>query len=207
MCAEIRGWKGQLVVSLFARAVQAHGSLQVEWRFQVIPPLRAHFLEIDSRYELPKARQVINALGAGVTGFAPALILSPFRLARYLRTPLDDKRRFRKQAYAIDHGVVFDYGSERSIREDAIGAERLHYFLAQDELTFILLAEHTMLRALGNFLNDHRIDMEQFEAQEKTIINNFGKYNINEVKAQNVAVGDKAKVNNGGKASNSTSGR
>ena len=28
----------------------------------------------------------------------------------------------------------------------------LHYFLAQDELTFILLAEHTMLRALGNFL-------------------------------------------------------
>jgi hypothetical protein len=206
MCAEIRGWKGQLVVSLFARAVQAHGSLQVEWRFQVIPPLRTHFLEIDSRYELPKARQVINALGAGVTGFAPALVSSPVRLARYLAVPLDDRRRKNKQAYAIDHGVVFDYGSERSIREDAIGSERLHYFLAQDELTFILLAEHTMLRALGNFLDDHKIDMTQFEAQEKTLISNFSKYNINEVKAQNVAVGDKARVNGSNKPSSSASG-
>ena len=96
MCAEIRGWKGQLVVSLFARAVQARGSLQVEWRFQVIPPLREHFLAIDSRYELPKVRQVVNALAAGVAGFAPALISSPVRLARYLRTPLDDRRRFKQ---------------------------------------------------------------------------------------------------------------
>jgi hypothetical protein len=207
MCAEIRGWKGQLVVSLFARAVQARGSLQVEWRFQVIPPLREHFLAIDSRYELPRVRQVLNALAAGVAGFAPALILSPVRLGRYLRTPLDDRRRFKRQCYAIDHGVVFDYGSERSIREDAIGSERLHYFLAQDELTFILLAEHTMLRALGNFLDDHKIDMTQFEAQEKTLINNFSKYNVNEVKAQNVAVGDKAQVNNGSNPSNSASGR
>ena len=194
MCAEIRGWKGQLVVSLFARAVQACGSLQVEWRFQVVPPLRRHFLEIDSRYELPRTRQVVNALAAGVAGFAPAMVSSPLRLARYLRTPLDDRRRIKKQSYAIRNGIVFDYGSKRSIREDAIGSERLHYFLAQDELTFILLAEHTMLRALGNFLHDHKIDTEQFEAQEKTLINNFSKYNINEVNAQNVAVGDKSRV-------------
>ena len=207
MCAEIGGWKGQLVVSLFARAVQARGSLQVEWRFQVVPPLKEHFLEIDSRYELPRTRQVVNALAAGVAGFAPALILSPVRLVRYLRTPLDDQMRIKKQSYAIDNGVVFDYGSERSIREDAIGSGRLHYFLAQDELTFILLAQHTMLRALGNFLQAHKIDMEQFEAQEKTLINNFSKYNINEVKAQNVAVGDKSRVDGSSKASDSASGK
>ena len=207
MCAEIGGWKGQLVVSLFARAVQARGSLQVEWSFQVLPPLRKHFLEIDSRYELPRARQVVNALIAGVAGFAPSLISSPVRLARYLRMPLDDRRRLKKQSYAIRNGLVFDYGSERSIREDALGSERLHYFLAQDELTFILLAEHTMFRALSNFLHAHNVDMEQFEAQEKTFINNVSKYNINEVKAQNVSVGNKSRVDNSKKSNDSGSGK
>jgi hypothetical protein len=205
LCAEIGGWKGQLVVSLFARAVQARGSLQVEWGFRVLPPLKKYFLEIDRRYELPKARQVVNALGAGVAGFAPALLLSPVRLARYLKIPLDELRHIRKQSYAIRNGLVFDYGSERSIREDAIGGEWLHYFLAQDELTFILLAEHTMLRALGNFLKAHKVDMEQFEEQEKTFINNVSKYNINQVNAQNVSVGDKSRADGGDKSNDSSS--
>jgi hypothetical protein len=206
LCAEMGGWKGQLVVSLFARAVQARGSLQVEWGFWVVPPLRKHFLEIDHRYELRKARQVVNALGAGVAEFAPALILSPVRFARYLKMPLDEKRHIRKQSYAIRNGLVFDYGSERSVREDAIGSEWLHYFLAQDELTFILLAEHTMLRALGNFLKAHKVDMEQFETQEKTFINNVSKYNISEVNAKNVSVGDKSRVNGSEKPKDSDSG-
>jgi hypothetical protein len=207
MCAEIGGWKGQLVVSLFARAVQARGSLQVEWSFQVLPPLREFFLQIDSRYELPRIRQVVNALAAGVTGFAPALFSSPVQLARYLTMPLADRRRIKKQSYAIRNGLVFDYGSERSIREDALGSERLHYFLAQDELTFILLAEHTMFRALSNFLRDHRVDMEQFEAQEKVFINNVSKYNINEVKAKNVSVGNKSRVDDSKKSNDSGSGK
>ena len=207
MYAEIGGWKGQLVVSLFARAVQARGSLQVEWRFQVLPPLQKHFLEIDQRYKQPRARQLANALAAGVTGFVPALISSPVQLARYLKMPLDDRRRTRKQSYQIRNGYVFDYGSQRSIREAAIGEESLHYFLAQDVLTFILLAEHTMFRALGRFLDSHKVDMEQFEEQEKTFINNVSKYNINEVNAQNVAVGDKSRVNGGKKSGNSGSGK
>jgi hypothetical protein len=206
LCAEIGGWKGQLVVSLFARAVQARGSLQVEWRFQVLPPLRKEFLEIDNRYELPKARQLVNALGAGVQGFAPALISSPVRLARYLKTPLDDQKSIRQQSYAIRNGLVFDYGSGQSIRELARGRELLHYFLAEDGVTFILLARHTVLRALGNFLAEHKIDMEQFETQEKTFINNVSKYNINQVRAQNVAVGDQSRVDGGEKPQDSDSG-
>jgi hypothetical protein len=132
--------------------------------------------------------------------------LSPVRFTRYLKMPLDEKRHIRKQSYAIRNGLVFDYGSERSVREDAIGSEWLHYFLAQDELTFILLAEHTMLRALGNFLKAHKVDMEQFETQEKTFINNVSKYNISEVNAKNVSVGDKSRVNGSEKPKDSDSG-
>jgi len=57
VCAEIGGWKGQLVVSLFTRAVQARGSLQVEWMFHVLPPLHGNLLQIDRQYELGRIRQ------------------------------------------------------------------------------------------------------------------------------------------------------
>jgi len=194
LCAEIRGWKGQLVVSLFARAVQARGSLQVEWGFQVLPPLKDHFLYIDQRYQIHPCLQFVKAIGTGVIWCIPELITSPFNFARYAWSPVRDARRERWQAYAISRGFVFNYGSLHSIRENAVGNRMLHYFLLQDELTFILLAEHTMFRALGNFLEAHDVDMTQFEAQEKTFVNNISNYNINEVNGKNFAIGDHTRV-------------
>lgn len=44
VCVEMPGWQGQLVVTLFVRAVYAGGSLFMEWTFQVLPPLRPRFL-------------------------------------------------------------------------------------------------------------------------------------------------------------------
>jgi hypothetical protein len=207
LCAEIPGWKGQLVVTLFARAVQANGSLQFEWRFQVLPPLQDRFLDIDRRFE---SRPVVQCLQAAVTGLQlaiPALLLSPVGLWRYAKMPFDDWMRRRRQAYAIGHGYVFNYGSAKSIREGAVGNDRLHYFLAQDELTFVLLAQHTMLRALGDFLDAHKVDMEQFKEQEKTYITNISNYNVNDFHAENVAVGGKSRAGNGKSSSGSSSGK
>ena len=47
VCVEMPGWQGQLVVTLFIRAVNAGGSLYVESTFRVLPPLKAKFLWID----------------------------------------------------------------------------------------------------------------------------------------------------------------
>ena len=193
--AEIGGWKGQLVVSLFTRAVQAHGSLQVEWEFHLLLPLDDRLLEIDHRYEQRKIRQFASALAAGIARFIPSLIRAPVDLARYAVIPVADRIRARRQRYEMRNGYVFNYGSPRSIREDAISYGLPHYFLAQDELTFILLAEHTMLRALGRFLNEHKIDMKQFTDQEQTFIKKVrSKYNIDNTNVENVTVGTKAHV-------------
>ena len=204
LCAEIGGWKGQLVVSLFARAVQANGSLQVEWLFKGLPPLHSNLLQIDQRYEQRKIRQVTRAVAAGITWFIPALISAPVTFARYAANPLTDKIRERKESYRIRNGYVFNYGSPPSIRENMISYRRAHDFVVGDELTFINLAEHTMLRALGRFLKEHKIDMKQFERQEQTLIKKVNKYNVGEVKAGNVAIGSKAHVD-GGKKSGSSS--
>ena len=197
VCAEISGWKGQLVVSLFTRAVQVHGSLQVEWMFYVLPPLNTNLLMIDQQYEPHRIKQITKAACSGILYFAPDLLSAPVTFAQYAIRPVVNRFRIRGQSYRIRNGYVFNYGSPRSIRENAISYRRQHDFVIGDELTFIFLARHTMLRALRKFLKAHRVDMKQFSDQEQTIIKRINKYSVGKIKAKNVAVGDKSRASGG----------
>jgi hypothetical protein len=204
VCAEISGWKGQLVVSLFTRAVQVRGSLQVEWMFHVLPPLHTSLLLIDQQYEPRRIEQITKAAASGILRSLPSLLSAPVTLVRYVAFPLTERAHIRDQSYRIRRGYVFNYGSPRSIREAPISRRRPHDFVVGDELTFILLARHIMLRALGRFLKQHKVDMKQFEDQEQTIINNINNYNVDKIKAKNVAVGNKSRASddkNGGGSS------
>jgi hypothetical protein len=200
VCAEIGGWKGQLVVSLFARAVQTRGSLQVEWVFRVLPPLHTNMLLVDRRYELPVVAQIPKAMATGVLWFVPALISAPVTLARYAALPFIEMARTLGQSYRIRRGYVFNYGSPRSIRENPISHRRPHDFVARDGLTFVVLAQHTLLRALKKFLKAHKVDMKPFASQER-VINKINSYNIDKINAQNVAVGNKPHASGGKKKS------
>ena len=97
---------------------------------------------------------------------------------------------------------MFDYGARRSIREDACGRQRHHYFLARDETMYILLAQQTLIRAVENFLDEHGVDLGQFNDQVKIILDksiNVG--NISD--SSGVVVGDNssASVNDSSKES------
>lgn len=201
VCAEIGGWKGQLVVSLFTRAVQSQGSLQVEWTFHILPPLNTNLLLIDRLYEPPVLWQVSKAVATGLLGFAPALVSAPVMAAGYAAFPFKEIARGLGQSYRIRRGYVFNYGSRRSIREAPISHRRPHNFVAGDALTFVVLGQHTLLRALGRFLKAHKVDMKQFASQEQVIINKVNKYSVENLKAQNVAIGNKAHANGGKKKS------
>ena len=204
VCAEIGGWKGQLVVSLFTRAVQSHGSLQVEWRFHVLPPLHTDFLLVDRRYELPVVGQIPKAMTTGVLWFAPALVSAPVMLAYHAILPFIEMARTLAQSYRIRHGYAFNYGAPRSIREIAVSDRRLHEFVAVDWLTFIALAQHTLVTALRGFLESHKVDMRQFSSQERVIIRSkVNKYNVDKINGHNVAFGDKPRASGDKKKSGS----
>ena len=51
-----------------------------------------------------------------------------------------------------------------------------------------------MPRALGRFLKAHNVDMKQYEKQAQTLIKKVNKYNVGKVKASNVAIGTKSRV-------------
>ena len=142
----------------------------------------------------------MKAAATGISWFIPALISAPVTFAHYAAVPLTDKIRERKGSYRIRNGYVFNYGSPGSIRENPVSFKRPHDFVVGDELTFIYLAEHTMLRALGRFLKAHNVDMKQYEKQAQTLIKKVNKYNVGKVKASNVAIGTKSRVDAGKKS-------
>jgi hypothetical protein len=164
------GWQGQLVVTLFVRAVNAGGSLYIEYTFRVLPPLKPEFLHIDQRDETSLPRQLKYSLGGALLRTPRALLASPYEAIRARRQPRGARRRQARQRSRIERGYVFDYGAKRSIREDACGRQRHHYFLAQDETMYILLAQQTLIRAVESFLDEHGVDLGQFNEQVKIIL-------------------------------------
>jgi hypothetical protein len=172
VCVEMPGWQGQLVVTMFIRAVHAGDSLYIDWTFRVLPPLRDDFLLIDQCDEQPTRRQLWRSLRAGLRDAIPALIQSPVHACKTWLRPYSAQRRKNQQLRAIKSGYVFDYGARESIREQACGTGWQHYFLARDEAMYVLLARETLTRAVELFLDDHKVDLGSYKEQVKVIFDN-----------------------------------
>jgi hypothetical protein len=90
VCVEMPGWQGQLVVTLFIRAVHTGESLYIDWTFRVIPPLRDEFLVIDHFHELSRSRQLRASLWFSLRETIPALLRSPYVALRTWRIKVGD---------------------------------------------------------------------------------------------------------------------
>lgn len=191
VCVEIPGWHGQLVVTLFVRAVYTGKTLFVEWTFRVLPSLRKQFLAIDTCFEFRVHQQISDSLRAGLRETLPALLASPASVLRRTLAPTAARKRLRWLNYAIPNGYVYDYGATRSIREDASDGTIGNFFLTRDESMYILLSQQTLVRAVHDFLRDHGIELESFDKQAQVIFDNS--IHIGDIKdSSGVAVGTNA---------------
>lgn len=201
VCIEMAGWRGQLVVTLFVRAVLVGTSLYLEWQFRVLPPLHKNFLQIDKYYRVPAYHQLKQSLQAGLQEMVAELLAAPFKTAQAWYRPRRARRRELGQRYAIGHGYLFDYGARASIRERASGIHRHHYFLARDEIMYVLLAQRTLSQAVENFLRDHKVDLGEFNEQVRIIINRtMNNFSFGDIK------GNKGPVNVGSNNSAGSTG-
>ncbi len=199
ICLEMPGWQGQLVTTLFARAVHAGGSLYLEWSFHVLPPLSKLFPDIDEFYDEPAAEQFGKALGLGLLYAIPAFLKSPLAVAGYGWHWVRKKARRGVQSWKIGRGQVFDYGAARSIREDASGFSSHDYFIEHDQDMAIMLAQEMLLQAVGIFLAEHHVDVSEFEGQVQVITYSTQKnFNVGNVSGTGIVIGDKSAVTNTG---------
>jgi hypothetical protein len=197
VCAEIHGWQGQLVVTMFARAVHTGGWLYIEYSFYLLPPIDVAYTAIDSLYNQSLARRLRQTLSWSIVRTVPYLLASPFSLAKQRVETLLWNARESAQGYVIHRGQSFDYGAMRSIREDACLGSNRHYFIKRDITMYVLLLQKSLLREMENFLNDHNIATAEFKEQAKIIIdasNNNYSVHIGNVSDSTFSVGDKAKA-------------
>lgn len=192
VCVEMRGWQGQLVVTLFARAVHLGGSLYIEWSFYVLPPVDPTFQAIDRDYDDLEFRWLWHAVLRCARRTPRELFAAALMLSKARRVRASARKNIARQRHAIEKGQIFDYGANRSIREHACGWQRQHYFLEQDEVMFILVAQEKLTRAVSGFLASKNVDLGQLEPQIKIINDNaqhFYDVRMGDVSNSSIAMG------------------
>lgn len=198
VCVEMPSWQGQLVVTLFARAVHIGGSLYIEWRFHALLPVKRSFQNVDNLWSEPRGRLVRQFVRYSVGQTAPAMFGAPVRIWRARRDARFARKNEMSQAYAIDHGQVFHYGADSSIRELASGSARQHYFLSRDEAMFVLLAQEKLIRTISRFLDKKNIDAGQIKSQVEFIINetnnHYSMHVGGNISDSSIAIGNKAQA-------------
>ncbi len=64
---------------------------------------------------------------------------------------------------------------------------------------YLLLAQQTLIQAVGKFLSEHGIDLSQFDAQVKVIFDQSIHYNVGDIKGSTgVVIGDNSSATVGG---------
>jgi hypothetical protein len=195
VCVEMPGWQGQLMVTLFARAVHAGGSLYLEWEYYVLPPLKEWFHRVDLHFDVARARRLWRAGLRGAREVIPALFKAPFALAADVVHVFAAKRRKSLTVRTIKQGQGFDYGAASSIREDARGESRQHHFLERDEIMFVLMSQEILTREVRAFLRKHDVSLGGFDRQVDEISKSTYKFynvHVGEVSDSIVAIGPKA---------------
>jgi hypothetical protein len=201
VCVEMPSWQGQLVVTLFARAVHVGGSLYVEWRFHVLRPLWKSFQNIDHLWDESRKHIIVDCCKHSAVSAIPALLGALPRIVMNRREVRGARKKEAKQENAIVHGQVFNYGAVQSIREDAGGLTTQHYFLGRDETMAVLLAQEKLIRTIANFLSKKNVDTGQLESQVEVIVTETNKYyslHLGDVSNSSIAFGKNAQASGGG---------
>jgi FHA domain len=193
LCIEVTGWHGQLVVTIFVRAVRLTGSLFIEATSYALLPLKDKYYIVDTLAPQSNAEASFAALGSALVRILPRLVASPGRVSAAVHRSLAAARNRRDQRSIIREGRRFDYGAETSIREEATGDEYSRYFLLLDHQMYVKVTQERLLQGIGDFLRDHGIDLEEFNAQQ-TVINQNRTVNVGTISGSNVAVGQNAFV-------------
>jgi hypothetical protein len=197
VCAEVHGWQGQQVVTLFARAVHTGGLLYIEWSFYVLPPIERRLMaEVDRLHEKSAVEMLRVTLFKCLYTAPFELLRSPFAVLKMMSRTVRWKALEVTQARHIRSGQIFDYGALPSIREDASQKSgSAHFFLERDAIMYVLLMQKSLLREIGNFLDRHDIALVEFEEQAKIIVDaSYKNYNVHlgEVSNASIAIGESA---------------
>jgi hypothetical protein len=198
LCVQVTGWRGQLISTLFVRAVKLRGSLFLECTAFLLPPLKAQYYRVDESPPRTALEALGTTLGIVTRRTLPLLFASPAHIFTAVHGSAAASRTRKRQRRAILDGQPFNYGAVTSLREEAAGDEYNRYFLMLDHEMYAQVVQERLLKSVEEFLTSHGVDTAEFGRQQLVInqTNTVKNRNImvGNVSGQGIAIGSKARA-------------
>ncbi|MCU7727001.1 hypothetical protein ODJ79_25010 [Actinoplanes sp. KI2] len=194
LCIEKPAWAGELVVTVFVRAVEYGTDLYVEFYAYVLLPLHPVVAAAEKLPVSPAGRVLHVARWTGPIAWqslrnAPQTLLMSARWRWYLaRRPALQRRDIRKSA-------VFNYGASGGIRAAVAARHRDRLFAYEDEERAVKSIRKQVLKVVVQYVGDHGIDTSELERQQTQIFRQT--INIRDIKGRNIMLGDHNKFFDG----------
>jgi len=189
-CIRVTSWDGQMVLSIFVRFKLAGKNLFVEVDYELLPPVKEKYHEIDTIEPTLTASKLLKL---AKRTFAPTWLLllkSPVRVCKYVFHDIVLTRRHEQVENSIKENPAFDYGTRTSLREVASSSRYRLYFQRLDKEMYVKIIERQVLEAITNFLDARNIDTADLKARQEIILNNGTIMTGNTIQGSNVAVGE-----------------
>jgi len=163
-------WGGQVVITLFVRALVSNRTLFVEGRVYALRPLVGRFYEVRglSQRRWVELSQVLRQARANALAL---LVASPNRVRRAMQNPLRpiEVRRIDREIHGRRD---LDFGANHTLREQfAAHFDPGDHFPAMDERMYHQIFNRRVLECIGEFLAAKNIDTVEFAHQQASIVN------------------------------------
>jgi hypothetical protein len=175
LCLQISSPDGDLVVTSFVRARLVGDYLHVRVRVFVLPPPGVAARALASLPMSPFSRVVSPILISLRT--TPGLVLkSPQEVVSALTAPVGRWWLLLRHRRDIRGNLLYDFGAVQSLREQLAVGEQMHLNAWEDTIRNCAVIQVELLRALADFLEEHRIDATGLREDAKAIMGHFRTY-------------------------------
>ncbi len=192
-CIRVISWDGELVLSTFLRLKLAGKNLFIEIDYELLPPVKEKYHEIDTIEPTFTISKLRNLTLREFNSTFPLLFRSPFRVAKYLFRGQNPAQRRAGVETSIRENPAFDYGTKTSLREVASSSDYRLYFQRLDKEMYQKIIASQVFEAITNFLDVRNIDTSDLKERQDHILNNGTIVSGNTFQSSNVAFGNEAK--------------
>ena len=193
---QVTDWEGDLVLSAFLRFQKSEKSLFVECNYFLLPPIREEYKNVDTIKEESGIKYFIKWVLRLVGEALLHSLLSIFNVYGYISEVVSGifggkEATMRK---IVKKSPDFDYGAKTSIRETLIQHSYSQHFQKLDKERYFKTVEKRIFNTLEEFLDMKNIDTSEFKERETSILNNGVLVTGGNLKADNIAIGEKSKI-------------
>lgn len=193
-------WGGDVVPSVLLNVSVSGQTVHVRCSMHILGTVRGRYHSVDALPAGLTAERRGALMLAALQRTRSVLLAAPFAALGHALFESRRHRRLLREWTAIGNDPGFDYGARFSVREAALNPTYPNYYQPQDGAGALNALNRHTLATLRDFLEEHGVDITDFQQQQQTILNHGVIQQGGISNVENLAVGQGASVSGAGAA-------